>query len=805
MTNVDPNDLGCRYFKKPLFTAIIITSLLGCGSSSEEPNPVENTPPAESEPITDTSPEPFSFMAVNDVELSAAVISESVTITGINAATDISVTGGQYSINGGLYTAEDSTVSTGDQISLQVTAPDTAQTTTSVEINVGDISATFTVTTAEETAAPTPALTSLIFNLDTIHSINDLNVFDRKKFITIHASHTENDWYNVGTNASSDLITEFAEGYDVYFGRDTGGMRYQLSLLAESATQSGFVDAEMATSNGGNSRWTYKTNTDQRAETQRQHEHRNLNMVVAAQQHPYWPDGKDTGQGWAFSQLDSAAEPFGTATGDYMGQFVAKYFNKNDGVDIYGQPKPKYIEVMNEPLYELIDFAEDPTTIEKVFEFHTNVAAAIKAVNHDSSLANTDVLVGGYTVAFPDFDKQNFDRWEQRDKAFIDIAGENMDFISLHLYDFPAFQNREELRAGSNIEATFDMLEHYMALTLGEVKPFMVSEYGSQVHSLFNQPWLAQRDWYHLRAINSQLMSFLERANNIEMAIPFIPVKAEWGRLSETVPYYARLMRQNKEIEGQTGDEYVYTDMVKFYQLWSNVNGTRVDSYSTDRDFQLDAYVEDNSAYLIINSLEKEVQTIDVSLLGINQDKISDIMLKNLFHDNGTTHLVESDLSSIEELNQLTIAAESTVIIELTFSEDIELPHTQTETKYYADSYKHPITADTSASFNINNVDIAETGEAILRLGLGREHGKSLQPNVTINGNPVEIDPDYRGYDQYQDGQGRQQYFGVIEIPISNDHLQTDNLITIEFADDGGFVTSVAMQYFAHSKVMPRN
>ncbi|MCL1065639.1 hypothetical protein L2735_02285 [Shewanella olleyana] len=799
-----------QYASQPLYLAMItfvlLTTLTACGGSDSNTASDDTTdiisPPDSSTPVPDTSIDEVIFTPLNDIPLSTLASSNLVTISGIDTEIDISIDKGEFSINGADYTSTSSKINNGDTVSVQLMSAEHIATETIATISLGTFNTRFVITTINKLAVEN---TQLSFNLDTVHSVNGVDSFTREKFITVHASHTENDWYSVGTNESEDLITEFVEGYDVYFGRDTGGMHYQLSLLPESSINAGYVDAEIATNNGGNSRWIYTTGTDKTAEKKRQHEHRNANMVVAAQQHPYWPDGKDTGQGWAFSQLDTTEEPFGTATGDYMGQFIAKYFNKNDGVDIYGQPKPKYIEVMNEPLYELVDIADDPASVNQVFQFHSNVAKAIKTVTVDGVYTNDNVLIGGYTVAFPDFDKQNFQRWETRDKAFIDVAGNDMDFISLHFYDFPAFQDRTELRTGSNIEASFDMLEHYMHLSLGDIKPFLVSEFGAQTHSLFNQPWLAYRDWFHLKAINGQLMSFLERPDQIEMAIPFVPIKAEWGRLSDTVPYYTRLMRQKFEKTGETGDEYVYTDMVKFYQLWSEVKGTRVDSFSTDLDMQLNAFVDGSNAYLIINSLEHMPTTVDITLLGLGDNTPSEILVKQLYLDEQTPMLSETNVSDIAFIDSLEIAAEATVIIKLSYDNDIELNHTQIETKYYADKYKQPITANNTLNFSINDVVIAENGEAVLRLGLGREHGKSLTPNVMINSQPVEVTADYRGYDQYHKGEGRLQFFGVIELSISNQFIQTDNTIELTFDDDGGFVTSLSMQYFQHSKQLTRN
>ena len=187
----------------------------------------------------------------------------------------------------------------------------------------------------------------------------------------------------------------------------------------------------------------------------------------------------------------------------------------------------------------------------------------------------------------------------------MDTAGEKMDFISIHTYDFPRFQNSERFRKGSNLEATLDMLDHYSMLSFDEVKPIVVSEYGAQIHTLINSGWSEERNTHSLRSTNSQLMSFLERPDTIAKTIPFFVVKAEWGRREvngQTVPYGPRLMIQEFERTGDSSQtSWVYSDLVLFYDLWKEVNGTRVDTYATDQDLQVDAYIDGDTAYIILN------------------------------------------------------------------------------------------------------------------------------------------------------------------------------------------------------------
>ena len=93
--------------------------------------------------------------------------------------------------------------------------------------------------------------------------------------------------------------------------------------------------------------------------------------------------------------------------------------------------------------------------------------------------------------------------------------------------------------------------------------------------------------------------------------INYVMLKGSWtGTTPETV-WGSRLFRHKNEPASVTGN-WVYTDLVKTYQLWSDVKGTRVESRATNPDILTDAYVNGNKAYVIINSLDFETHTVVV-------------------------------------------------------------------------------------------------------------------------------------------------------------------------------------------------
>jgi hypothetical protein len=89
-----------------------------------------------------------------------AATSNTVQLTGIGAGTPISITGGEYSINGGAYTSAAGTVNNGDYLTVQVTASANYCDTTSASITIGGVTTQFSVTT------PASGFTSLFLGIN---------------------------------------------------------------------------------------------------------------------------------------------------------------------------------------------------------------------------------------------------------------------------------------------------------------------------------------------------------------------------------------------------------------------------------------------------------------------------------------------------------------------------------------------------------------------------------------------------------------------------------------------------------------
>ncbi|KQN11545.1 hypothetical protein ASE89_14245 [Sphingomonas sp. Leaf30] len=101
-----------------------------------------------SAPVTDTTPNAFTFTDATNAAPSTLTASNAITVSGINAASAISVSGGEYQINGGSWVTAAGTVTNGQTVKVRLTSSSAASTTSNVTLTIGGVSDTFSVTTA---------------------------------------------------------------------------------------------------------------------------------------------------------------------------------------------------------------------------------------------------------------------------------------------------------------------------------------------------------------------------------------------------------------------------------------------------------------------------------------------------------------------------------------------------------------------------------------------------------------------------------------------------------------------------------
>jgi len=173
--------------------------------------------------VTNAVPNTFTFTDLPEVAPSSTVNSNSVTVEGINQPSTVTITGGEYSINGAAFTSTAGTVTVNQAIVVRVSASATAAETVSAVLNIGGVEDTFSVTTSSDVIAPTVAFTFPSNNslasagLVTVSgtttdngtiggvTVNDVDATSLDNFVTWHAQVPLDDGANLLSAIATDL------------------------------------------------------------------------------------------------------------------------------------------------------------------------------------------------------------------------------------------------------------------------------------------------------------------------------------------------------------------------------------------------------------------------------------------------------------------------------------------------------------------------------------------------------------------------------------------------------------------------
>ena len=102
----------------------------------------------------DTTPNTFTFIDQTDVALNTAIISNTITVSGIDTKTTISITGGSFSVNGAAYRTSKTTVLNGATVSIKQTSSKLNSTKKNAVLSIGYVKDTFSVTTVARDTTP---------------------------------------------------------------------------------------------------------------------------------------------------------------------------------------------------------------------------------------------------------------------------------------------------------------------------------------------------------------------------------------------------------------------------------------------------------------------------------------------------------------------------------------------------------------------------------------------------------------------------------------------------------------------------
>jgi len=443
--------------------------------------------------------------------------------------------------------------------------------------------------------------------------------------------------------------------------------------------------------------------------------------------------------------------------------------------------KPKYYEIMDEPFESVSLFSGDPLEVKtQISNFYSVVSKVFKK-------ELPEVKIGGYSSSRPLFELNDFKNWEENHKLFMDIAGGQVDFISTKLYD-ELDKDTATLNycSGSNSEAVLDLIDTYSYSKWNQLKPHLITEYGLKVPDWKGTSFTPQYGTYIVQSLNNFVMSFMDKPNSIEKAIPYVLGKEEkfysdTRNNSKGNPHPWAIVRKNNE------GNYVYTDLVKFYEFWKGVEGERVYISSNNPDIQVNSFHDKGKWYIICNNLSDKAETLNFSFTNNDIVRISNYTLRRLYaNEEGILDLTEANTDL--HIDQLEIDPHETFMMICEVSEEVQFATSIVEYNNYSEQLLQPIVADVAQNFKFSKV-VTGKGKANIRLSFGRSRASDMKPEVKLNGEYVLTPTNWAGYDQ----SNRSTFFGTLVIPIPISYLKEENEVSVTFADNGGKISSVVI------------
>lgn len=671
-------------------------------------------------------------------------------------------------------------------------------------------------------------------NLNIKHAVDGVSDFGRERHMTVHSTPTETDWIG-----EEDKLDYLINDLDVYFGRDNGSASWKFRDTPEDPNRPSKADISEMQNRADYLKTTYDSKS-----LAHQYENKGA-MIMGTNPFPLYPtlnwfENGRTWHDWQPYDVDTSAE--------WVVEYLDRYLKKNSAES--GEPLPTYWEVINEPDMPMMTGAMMCTSQEKLWEYHNLVALGVK-----ERLGSKAPKIGGMTwglhdLFLPDgisrfadnqYDQwltpesmpvyhnmidsavndtrtENWYQWDVMWQGFIDNCAENMDFYGVHLYDWPdpSSKSKGVLRTGGQVEATLDMLEWYDNYKFGFKKDIVLSEFGS-VSGLLDAVSPKRRAWENLRPFNSMFMQFLERPSHLVLTMPFCPIKAEWGDVYDANGVLIRRYPSTLMDKDVNGD-WQWTDFILFYELWKDVDGTRIDTKSSNLDIQVDAYAKDDHVYLILNNLKFDEQTLDLSLFDDYTNALQSVKINHLYLDtskgtHGESVMDERIFATCP--GSIKIAGEGTIILDYTFENPVNIDQTSDEKKFMGDileagttaiggvKFRKSVTARTPLTAQVNNVVVPAIGEAVLRIGARCWESAYHPASISINGNALTlpVKEDWRG--EVQDG--RNVVFHVFEVAVPLSYLQQNNTITCQVDGNTVEYTTVMLQVYDFSKAPKRS
>lgn len=446
------------------------------------------------------------------------------------------------------------------------------------------------------------------------------------------------------------------------------------------------------------------------------------------------------------------------------------------------ESRPLFYEPINEGFVHAKNYGKDEQAVRrKMAELYREIGKAFD----ESGL---DVKVVGHASAWPELEHRDFWHWKSRMKMFMDVAGEHMDGLSVHLYDGINVTGQGNRRSGANADAILDLIETYSMIKWGVVKPHAITEYGD-IPKGYGEDYTDVKVVQNHRAYNHLLFGLMERQDRLLQSIPFITGKSPWyyEESGKLIAYGWDLWKPDpdKIVNGKVLD-YLFTPQLNFYKLWKGVQGERTVANSSNPDLQVRTFVNDTTAWICLNNLDDHPMNVRLEGSPIEVPLKSATIQRHNVQPRQPLIYSDTPLDGVQ--SQVELAPYETVLLCYIYEQPIVFVGQVKAETHYSPTYMQAIKKDHPVIFNFDGLQAVDM-KATLRVSFGRDRKLSTQPKLKVNGTPVPMPTNWPGYDQ----ENRTDFFGALPVPLDPALLKPQTTVELTFPDDGGHVSSVVL------------
>lgn len=441
-----------------------------------------------------------------------------------------------------------------------------------------------------------------------------------------------------------------------------------------------------------------------------------------------------------------------------------------------------HVEILNEPDLHVAGAFSGPSAAstllasgEELARYHRDISQMVKAEFPTAS-------IGGPSLAVTDFSSDDYLRWNSTVRPFIDIAGADLDYYSMHPYERYDVQSngtvqRNVRQSPGRINSQIDMILNRQEQTHGNRLPISLTEYssfnrgvnGSTENGSYAGYDRDVQQWDQSRNLREQLLVYINRPDAILNAVPFVFAR-HFRNDAPNRDSDDNVLYEQTSVAGQFRETILGNTM----RIYAPVKGEYINVHGSNDDLQSAAFRDGNQVYLLLNNLLNSQQQLNIHLLLSNLGTINSAEISRVFRDGSAGNVFVENEDITTTFANLILNPKEGAVITFNFSNAASFTQSLIEETYYGDRTVVELNDGLPGRSPEILIDAATAGAIAAKLRIGYSRSVGVDGfSVSINGNIIFVPGDVRGVDDEE--------FGLIDSGLISREIN----VPVGFLNDG--------------------